>query len=49
LKGFGSFLVEADVAEDLAFEIGDRSEDAPIDYIALELTDQLSTWLSHEE
>ena len=39
LKGFGSFLIEADIAEDLAFEIGDRSEDAPIDDVALELTE----------
>jgi hypothetical protein len=39
LKGLGSFLIEADVAEDLAFEVGDGSEDAPIDDVALELTE----------
>ena len=39
MKGFGSFLVEADVAQDLAFQVEDRSEDTPIDDVALELAE----------
>ena len=39
MKGFGSFLVEADVTNDLAFEIGDGGEDAAIDNVSLELAE----------
>jgi len=39
LKGFGGFLIKANVAEDLTFEIGDRGEDATINDVALKLTE----------
>src|SRR5580700_3697769 len=39
LKGFGRFLVEPDVAQDLPPQVGDGGEDAAIDDVALELAE----------
>ena len=39
LKWFGCFLVEPDIAQDLAFQIGNGSEDAAVDDVALELAE----------
>jgi hypothetical protein len=36
-KGFGGFFVEADIAQDLASEIVNGSEDATDDHVALQL------------
>src|ERR1700730_8089552 len=38
-KGLGCLLIEADVAQDLAFQVGDRSKDATIDHLALKLAE----------
>ena len=42
-KGLAVFLIEPDVAQDLAFQVGDGGEDASVDHIALEFTEQIST------
>jgi hypothetical protein len=42
-KGLAVFWVEPNVAQDLAFQIGDGSEDATVDNVTLELLNQLST------
>ena len=43
LKGFGGLLIEADVTKDLALQVRHRCEDAPVDDIALELGEPVST------
>ena len=39
LKGFGGFLMEADLAEDLAFQIGNGGKDTAIDDLTLKLAE----------
>jgi hypothetical protein len=39
VKRFGGLLIELDVAEDLALQVGDRSEDAAIDHFPLQLAE----------
>ena len=38
-EGFGGFLIEPNVAQDLSFQICNRGEDAAIDGIPLELSE----------
>ena len=46
---FGRFIVALDVFGDLAGQVGFGGEDAASDQIALNLENQISTWLSHDE